>query len=42
MPRHGTLVVDDDHDNALVLRMILECNNYEVDMFTDSKLARKI
>lgn len=33
------LVVDDDLDTALVVRLILECHNYQVDMFTDSKLA---
>ncbi|MEO9295357.1 MAG: response regulator [Nitrososphaera sp.] len=33
------LVVDDDADNALVIRMILECNGFQVDMFTDPKLA---
>lgn len=37
--RQRVLVVDDDHDNALVIRMILECNNFEVDMFTDPKVA---
>src|SRR6476469_1845849 len=33
------LVVDDDHDNALVIKMILECDGFEVDMFTDPKAA---
>lgn len=30
------LVVDDDRDNALVIRMVLEHQGYKVDMFTDS------
>lgn len=32
-------MVDDDSDTALAVRLILECHNYQVDMFTDSKLA---
>ena len=37
--RQRILVVDDDHDNALVIKMILECDGFEVDMFTDPKEA---
>ena len=32
-------MVDDDPDTALVVRLILERHNYQVDVFTDSKLA---
>ena len=37
--RQRILVVDDDFDNALVVKMIMECNDFQVDMFTDAQLA---